>query len=183
MMEDDSQSTTVEFDNTVDDFIRFDKYWHTRKRTRKVWLGYGLALATGVLMGQALVGPRFTGRAFVYRVLCIGVLLAAWCVFVYGLAPVIARVTMRRSAAKFLKTMGRRRIFLDVGGVHETSDATKATYRWHVVDAVEADKSCIFIFLLGGTGWVIPRRAFRDTAASEAFFTTARRLHAQVAST
>jgi hypothetical protein len=182
-MEDDSHSTTVEFDNTVDDFIRFDKYWHTRKRTRKVWLGYGLALATGVLMGQALVGPGLTARSVVYRVVCIGVLLATWCVFIYGLAPVIARMTMRRSAAKFLRTMGRRRILLDAGGVHETSHATKATYGWHVVDSVEADESCIFIFLLGGTGWVVPRRAFRDTTASEAFFTTARRLRGQVAST
>jgi hypothetical protein len=182
-MEDESQSTTVEFHNTVDDFIRFDKCWHTRKRTTKVWLGYALALATGVVMGHALVGPQLTARSFVYRILCIGVLLAAWWVFVYGLAPVIARMTMRRSAAKFLGTMGKRRIFLDAGGVHETSDATQGAYRWHIVDAVEADKNCIFIFLLGGTGWVIPRRAFLDTAASEAFFTTARRLHAQVAST
>lgn len=182
-MEDDSQSTTVEFDNIVDDFIRFDKYWHTRKRTRKVRLGYGLALACGLLIGQVLVGPRLTALSFVYRILCIGVFLVAWSLFVYGLAPVIARMTMRRSAAKFLRTMGRRRIILDAGGVHETSDATQGTYGWQLVDAVEADKYCIFIFLLGGTGWVIPRRAFPDTAASEAFFTTARRLQAQVAST
>jgi hypothetical protein len=134
-------------------------------------------------MGQATAGPQLTGRSFGYRILCIGVLVAVWFVFVHGLAPVIARLTMRRAARKFLRTMGRRRIFLDGGGVHETSDATQGTYGWHVVDAVEADKYCIFIFLLGGTGWVIPRRAFRDTASSEAFFTTARRLHAQVAPT
>jgi hypothetical protein len=81
-MEDESQSTTVELDNTVDDFIRFDKYWHTRKRTRKVWLGYGVASANGVLMGHVFVGPQLTARSFVYRILCVGVLLAAWSVFV-----------------------------------------------------------------------------------------------------
>jgi hypothetical protein len=168
-----------EFDNTVEDFIRFDKYWYTRKRPRKYWLGQGLALATGVAMGQVLAGPRLTAWTFVYYIVCGGILMAAWSVFVYGLAPVIARMTMRRAADKFVRTMGRRCITLEAGGVHETSDSTQGMYGWHVVDAVEADTHCIFIFLLGGTGWVIPRRAFRNTAASEEFFATARRLHAE----
>lgn len=173
---------SVEFDNTVDDFIRFDKYWYTRKRPRKFWVGHGVALATGIAMGQVLAGPRLTARSFVYYILGSAFLLAAWSVLVYGLAPVIAKVTMRGAAAKFLKTMGKRRIVLEPGGVHETSDAIQGMYGWHVVDSVEADKHCIFIFLTGGTGWVVPRRVFSNAAASEEFFALARRLHSQGAS-
>lgn len=179
----DERSATVEFENTVDDFVRFHKYWYLHKRPRMYWLGYGLAWATGMAIGQVLAGPRFTARSVIYHIVCSAVLLAAWSVFVYGLAPLITKMTMRRAAAKILGAVGRRRISLETGGVHETNDASKTMYGWRVVDAIEADKDCIYIFLLGGTGWVVPRRAFPTVAASDEFFATARRLHAQGAST
>ena len=144
-----------------------------RSSTKRHWVGFALAFVTALAMGRVYAGPRFTARSIVYYVACTGLLLLAWSVFVYGVAPLIAKRMIRRG--KNLGIVDRHAI--KTGGCRETTDVNETFQAWRGIDTVEADAGYIYILLHGGAGYVVPRRAFPNTAASDEFFAAARALH------
>ena len=166
---------TIEYDTSVDDLLSFQRYcWHYKMRGRHSF-GYALALANGLALGHLLT----TGSIVSYAV-CSALLLLIWSLFVYVVAPAIAKRQLGRG--KHVGIVGRHVIRLEVGGCRETTDVNESFHAWRGVDAIEADARYVYIFIHGGGAYFIPRRAFPHTAASDEFLAAATRLHAAASS-
>jgi YcxB-like protein len=166
----------IEYETTVEDVVNFQRYYWSRKIAWASRFGFALALANGLLMGRLLGGPGFTARSIVLYVACGGLFLLAWALFLYGIAPLIAKKMIQRG--KTLGIVGRHIVQLEAGGCRESTDVNEAFQTWRGIDTIEADARYLYIFLPGGAAHIIPRRAFPNTAASDAFFAAAKGLHA-----
>ena len=166
---------TIEYDTSVDDLLNFQRYcWHYRMRGRHSF-GYALALANGLALGHLLIPGSIVSYAG-----CSALLLLIWSLFVYVVAPPIAKRQLRRG--KHVGIVGRHVVRLEAGGCRETTDVNESFHAWRGIDTIEADSRYVYIFIHGGSGYFIPRRAFPDTAASDHFLAVARTLHAAASS-
>jgi len=179
-VERDQAAMTIEYETTAQDIVNLQRYWYRHKMRRRWSFGFLLALANGLVLGLLLAGPPLTVRSIIYYFACSALFLSAWSILVYGVAPVIAkRITKRMiQKGKYLGVVGRHIIRLEVGGCRETTDVNESFHAWRGIDTLEVDARYVYIFLHGGSGYIIPRREFPNAAASDGFIAAARRLHA-----
>ena len=175
-MERDQAPMTIEYEATAEDIVNLQRYWYRHKMRRRHRFGWALALANGLALGLLVAGPELTVRSVIYYVACCSVFLVAWSTILYGVAPLIAKKQLQRG--KNLGVVGRHTIRLETAGCRETTDVNESFHAWRGIDTIEADARYVYIFLHGGSGHIIPRRAFPNTAASDDFFAASRRLHA-----
>jgi len=167
---------TIEYEMTAEDGVNLQRYCYRHKLRGRHRFGWTLALANGLALGLLVAGPQLTVRSIIYYVACVSVFLVAWTTILYGVAPRIAKKQLQRG--KNLGIVGRHTIRLETGGCRETSDVNESYHAWRGIDTIEADARYVYIFLHGGAGYIIPRRAFPNAAASDEFFAAAKRLHA-----
>ncbi len=175
-MERDQAPMTIEYETTAEDIVNLQRYWYRHKLWGRHRFGWALALANGLALGLLLAGPPLTVRSIIYYVATCSVFLVAWSTILYGVAPLIAKKQLQRG--KNLGVVGRHTIRLETAGCRETTDVNESFHAWRGIDTIEADARYVYIFLHGGAGYIISRRAFSNAAASDEFFTAARRLHA-----
>ena len=166
---------TIEYETTAEDIVNFQRYWYRHKLRGRHRFGWALALANGLALGLLLAGPPLTVRSMIYYVATCSVFLVAWSTILYGVAARIAKKQVQRE--KSLGIVGRHTIRLETAGCRETTDVNESFHAWRGIDTIEADARYVYIFLQG-SGYIIPRRAFPNTAASDEFFAASRRLHA-----
>ena len=174
-MERDQAPMTIEYETSAEDIVNWQRYCYRHKLRGRHRFGWALALANGLALGLLLAGPTLTVRSIIYYVACCSVFLVAWATILYGVAPRIAKKQLQRE--KNLGVVGTHTIRLETGGCRETTDVNESFHAWRGGDTIEADARYVYIFL-HGAGYIIPRRAFPNTAASDEFFAAARRLHA-----
>jgi hypothetical protein len=179
-VERDQAAMTIEYETTAEDIVSLQRYWYRHKMWRRWSFGFLLALANGLALGRVLAEPGFTAWSIVVYVACCGLFLLAWSMFVYTIAPLITVRSTKRMIQKgqYLGVVGRHTVRLEAGGFHETPDVSKSFRAWRSIDTLAADARYVYIVLHGGLGYIIPHRAFPNTAASDEFIAAARRFHA-----
>ena len=172
----DNGAMSVEYEMTAEDVVHFQKYAWRHKQRYMHWFGFVLALATGLALGLVLGNRQVTIRWLVYYLVLSGVFFSVWSIFIYGVAPRIAKRMVDKS--KNLGLVGKHIIRLESDGFRETTDVNDTFHAWRGVDTIEADARYIYIFLHGGTGHAVPRRAFASAPISEEFIAIAKSRHA-----
>ena len=86
------------------------------------------------------------------------------------------RFTMRRFINKILKEekpekgqLGKHRVVLSDAGIVESTAVNESSRTWAGIDRVEQNSDYIFVYVAPIQAIIIPKRAFRDLSATEAF--------------
>lgn len=87
------------------------------------------------------------------------------------------RITMRRFINQILKEekpergqLGKHRVVLQDSGLVESTAVNESSRAWTGIDRIEQDSNYIYIYTAPLMAIVIPKRAFKDAAAAEAFY-------------
>ena len=95
-------------------------------------------------------------------------------VFWFFLYPSIYRRRLRKNVEKYLaemsteKVMGPCQLDLNEAGLSSRSPMGDSKYPWNVVQRITLTPDYLHVFLVGGSGFPIPRRAVGDNAIFEA---------------
>lgn len=159
----------IEYDLTVDDYIRFNEY-HLgnsltvrRIRQRSVAAGPVIYMAIGVALSVKDRHP-------------FSLVLTAIVSIVYAWAfPIYWRRTMRSRMRKFLAEGARAggsehgTLSIDEEGIHDTGPNGSSTTKWHAVTKVVDTDTDLYIYVSNVKAFIIPRRLFEDRGHLERF--------------
>ena len=119
---------------------------------------------------------EITGDGFTLSPLSL-VFLAVPLLIVLLLQWILERWVLRRVIRHLLKDerpnrgqLGRHRVVLGEDGLRESTAVSESRTTWAGVDRVEQSADYIYIYVSPAAAHVIPKRAFRDTAAAAAFY-------------
>jgi YcxB-like protein len=73
--------------------------------------------------------------------------------------------------------LGRRRIWIAPGGVHELTPTSQSMTRWQGVTRIESRPEALYLFTAGFSASIVPRRAFSENALFEQFAKVAAEFH------
>ena len=169
----------VEYELTLDDLYAFQ--WRGvfetprgRSASRRVYLYWFLALFLFAAV------PAIGSDGFVISRMNFTFLVIAFPIVALGQWVLERRMT-RRLIRQLLKEekpgrgqVGRHKVVLSDAGVVESTDVSESRTSWAGVDRVEENPKYIFIYTSPAAAHVIPKRAFRDTEAAEAFYQLSR---------
>jgi hypothetical protein len=132
---------------------------------------YALAAGAGLAFAD-LEFPVLTGRPF-GALEFIGGFVVGWaCIYA------LSWRRYRRLSAKMVKvdgpTMSKQRITVAADGIRSTSRFIDHLYRWTAFEEVTVYDGIIVLWTEPGDGAMVPRSAFADRGAEEAFLDTVR---------
>jgi hypothetical protein len=96
--------------------------------------------------------------------------LALFALFVFSL--------QRGQAGRLMERLGnerRQRITLTEDGIFQSSPSGYSVRYWSAISRVETAEDRLYLYTIFETGHMVPRRAFADEAAWDAFVAAARR--------
>lgn len=173
---------TVHYEVTADDFIALNLY-HARhsQAVRKKLMGIRI-MASGFMLGLPLLVYRAASPSTVlpWQVYVMAVFSAG--VF-FTLYPWLAVFDMYRRTQKFLATgrhakmLGRQTLHMGPDGLVVSSQTAQATTPWAEVEQIVVTGGHIFIYIGNSRAYVVPRRAFADQSAGQAFIQLAKQYY------
>lgn len=160
----ESPKQEIRFTLTQNDFWYLLLYAYARKRRSRyvVWTLFVLVVAAVTVITKA---PA---------TLILGLVVAAAVLGVVFLSMWLAA----RKSSRALQNRGTHVITLSKEGIVHENEQTRSTTRWRAVRSVGADAHNVYLQLDNPgrifMAIVIPRRAFQDTSAADAFLSEAR---------
>jgi hypothetical protein len=108
--------------------------------------------------------------------MCIGALLVALSVFT---DPVMLRLAARRRFrdGSFAAFTMPQTIEISTAGVRVAGGAGEGLTPWSSIVALASSEDAAYVFLNSLSAYIVPRRAFADATAFDAFLSRARELH------
>jgi hypothetical protein len=164
----------VEYELTKDDLYAF--HWRSAfessRARRQAWKPYAFLFILMLLVGllQSCGPDGFHFSPLNLAVLLVGFLIVA------AITWLSTRITMRRFINQILKEekpekgqLGKHRVVLSDAGIVESTVVNESSRTWAGIDRVEQNSDYIFIYVAPIQAIIIPKRAFKDVAAAEAF--------------
>ena len=165
----------IEYELTKEDLYAFQ--WRSaftspraRRHVWKPYLFWFISLLVISLMGGIGV-DGFTFSLVNFSILLVGfpiVALATW---------LMTRMAMRRFINQILKEekpergqLGKHRVQLQDSGFVESTAVNESSWTWAGIDRIEQDANYIYIYTSPMHAILIPKRAFKDVTAAEAFY-------------
>ncbi len=171
------ETLAVEYDYGVDDYVAYSLHFmRTNPRYRRQRFLSRVAMpialtAIGLLM-------LYVSNAESYVPLVYFLMVAAYTAYVWlwyyqvSKRNLAAMVSAGRNRALF----GRTRIELRPDSLWRSSPMSEGWVRWQGIESVERTADHVFIAIGVSAAYVVPRRAFADGAAFEAFIARATEL-------
>ena len=164
----------IEYELTKEDLYAFQwRSAYTSPRARRMaWKPYFLLFILVLLV--SLMGSIGADGAFSFVhfsllfVVFPIVALATW---------LTTRITMRRFINQMLKEekpergqLGKHKVVLQGSGLVESTSVNESSRTWAGIDRIEQDSNYIYIYTAPLMAIIIPKRAFKDVTAAEAFY-------------
>ena len=164
----------IEYELTKDDLYAFQ--WRSAftspRAKRNAWKPY---VVWFILLLLVCVLQSYGPDGFNFSLLNFAVLLVVF--------PVVAlatwlttRITVRRFINKTLKEerpergqLGKHKVVLSETGLVESTVVNESSRTWAGIDRIEQNPDYIFIYVAPLQAIIIPKRAFKDVAATEEF--------------
>jgi len=168
---------TAEYELTKDDWSAFNLYHHfhsptARRQYRRAWVSsvlIVLLVCLGISVLASLNSPNPLSTFMALLPLFSAVVLAIpWFPWVY-------RRKLKRIVAGMIgegrnrTLLGRQRVTISREFITRSGDFDQTTVRWSAVERVIKDKNHAFVYTSALTAIIVPRRAFADTVAFDAF--------------
>lgn len=160
----ESPKQEVRFTLTQDDFWHLLLYAYARKRRSRyaAWTFFVLVVAAVTVITK------------VPATLVLGLVVAAAVLGIMFLSMWLAA----RKSSRALQNRGEHVITISKEGIVHENEQTRSTTRWQAVQSVGMDAHNVYLQLDNPgrifLAVVIPRRAFKDAAAADAFLSEAR---------
>ena len=164
----------IEYELTKDDLYAFQwrSAFTSSRARRQGWKPYAFLFVFLLLVGLL---QSYGPDGFNFSLLNFAVLLIAF--------PIVAlttwlttRITVRRFINKTLKEekpergqLGKHKVVLSETGVVESTAVNESSRTWAGIDRIEQNQDYIFIYVAPLQAIIIPKRAFKDATAAEAF--------------
>ena len=164
----------IEYELTKEDLYAFQwrSAFTSSRARRQGWKPYAFLFIFLLLVGLL---QSYGPDGFNFSLLNFAVLLVAF--------PIVAlatwlstRITVRRFINKTLKEerpergqLGKHKVVLSETGLVESTVVNESSRTWAGIDRIEQDSNYIFIYVAPLQAIIIPKRAFKDAAAAEAF--------------
>jgi hypothetical protein len=165
----------AEYELTPDDLYAFQ--WRsvfvsprgrrTRRTTYLVWVLAVLLFAIVPAIGADGFVISRVSVTFIVVAISIG-LLFQWCLERWLIRRAILQLLKDEKPGKGL--LGRHRIVLSQDGLMESTPVGESRTSWAGVDRIEQDPHNIYIYTSLAAAHVIPKRAFSDPQAADAFY-------------
>ena len=164
----------IEYELTKDDLYAFQwrSAFTSSRARRQGWKPYAFLfiflLLVCVLQSYGPDGFNFSLLNFAVLLVCFPIVaLATW---------LSTRITVRRFINKTLKEerpekgqLGKHKVVLTDTGLVESTAVNESSRTWAGIDRIEQDSNYIFVYVAPIQAIIIPKRAFRDLSAIEAF--------------
>jgi YcxB-like protein len=177
----DRDVCVVDYALTEDDMVAFANVPFTSTLFRYspgVWRFFAFLgaivvfLLAGLLSGSVdwWLDPAFRGRVF-------AIIAAVFMGLVVFERPLLTFILRRRiRAGRYADMMRQRRLELSPAGVRSTTRTEETIAQWSEITRVTTSVAGAYLVSSPGRGYIVPRRAFPDTAAFAEFIRTARQL-------
>lgn len=176
-----NQAQCVDYDLRIDDLVAYSLHWMRGDRaSRQIRLMTRIVLPLA-LASLGIAGIYFSTQAGEHVDDFWWVYLAF--LVVYTLYSLLLYDSVSKRRLKAMYATGRNSALLGATRMELRSDAlwrrtalTEGWVKWAGVEAIENTSDHLFIVIGVGAAYMVPRRAFIDQAAFEAFTVEARKL-------
>lgn len=164
----------IQYELTREDLYAFQwRAAYTSPRARRLrwkpYLYWFIALLLFSLMPS--IGADGFSLSVDFSILLVGfpiVALATWYLTRRGVRGVILQMLKDEKTEK--GQLGEHRVVLEDSRVVESTAVNETSTAWAGIDRIEQDSDYIFIYTSPNQAHIIPKRAFNDVTAAEAFY-------------